>query len=376
MFVSDKPEEKKKLEVLQMIKRHPVISILAVVLIVAGTFFAFRSQNASAASKAEKAKEQPKEDKRMPVEVAQAKTGTITSSLITTATLDPDRQVTMMSETTGIVNRITVDEGNLVREGQVLATLSDREKQVKLQQTNVTVDNAKKELERKQASFNAKIISESEFQKAKYELEVALEQRNAAQVELDRSIIRAPFTGVITQRFIEKGQNITPQSQLFTIVDTDPLEAKVYLPEKEIFGLQPAQKVTLALNAQKNVTFTGTIRQINPAVDPKTGTVKVTVEVVKAPAIVRPGSFVDVRLETQRHDNALLIPKKALMEEAGERFVFVIQKNQASRRTIAIGFMDDQNAEILSGVNQGEMVVTSGQGSLRDGSKAEIVAKK
>jgi membrane fusion protein, multidrug efflux system len=370
----EKPE--KKLEVLQMIKRHPVISILAVVLIAAGIFFAFRSQNANAAPKAEKAKEQPKEDKRLPVEVAQAKTGTITSSLVTTATLDPDRQVTMISETTGIVNRITVDEGNLVREGQLLATLSDRDKQVKLQQANVSVDNAKKELERKQASFNAKIISESEFQKAKYELEVAVEQKNAAQVELDRSIIKAPFTGVITQRFIEKGQNINLQSQLFTIVDIDPLEAKVYLPEKEIFGLHPNQRVALALNAQKDVTFAGTIRQINPAVDPKTGTVKVTVEVVKAPAVVRPGSFVDVKLETQRHDNALLIPKKALMEEAGERYVFVIQKGQAARRTIAIGFLDDQNAEILSGVNQGEMVVTSGQGSLRDGTKTEVIAKK
>ena len=375
MFETER-KETKKLEVLQMIKRHPLISILAVVLIAAGIFFAFRSSNANAAPKAEKAKEQPKEEKKLPVEVAQAKVGTITSSLVTTATLDPDKQVTMISETTGVVNRITVDEGNTVTEGQLLATLSDREKQVKLQQTNVKVQNAKQELDRKQASYNAKIISEAEFQKAKYDLEVAQEERNAAQVELDRSMIRAPFTGVITQRFIEKGQNINTQSQLFTVVDSDPLEAKVYLPEKEIIGLQPNQKVALALNAQKNVNFAGTIRQINPAVDPKTGTVKVTVEVTKAPAVVRPGSFVDVRLETQRHDNALLIPKKALLEESGERFVFVIQKDKASRRTISVGFLDDQNAEILSGVSSGEMVVTSGQGSLRDGSKTEVIAKK
>ena len=374
MFETDKPE--KKLEVLQMIKRHPIISIVAVVLIAAGVFFAFRSQNANASPKAEKTKEKPKEDKKLPVEVAQAKNGTITSSLVTTATLDPDRQVTMTSETTGVVNRITVDEGDVVREGQLLATLSDRERQVKLQQSNVKVQNAKQELDRKHASFNAKIISESEYQKAKYDLEIAIQERNAAQVELDRSIIKAPFTGIITQRFIEKGQNITPQAQLFTIVDSDPLEAKVYLPEREIFGLRQNHQVSMALNAQKDVTFQGTIRQINPAVDTKTGTVKVTVEVTKAPAVVRPGSFVDVKLETQRHDNALLVPKKALLEEAGERFVFVINKDKAARRTVSVGFMDDQNAEILSGVNPGEVVVTSGQGSLRDGSKTEIIAKK
>jgi membrane fusion protein, multidrug efflux system len=377
MFEIEKP--RRKVEVLQMIKRHPVISILAVVLIAAGIFFAMRSTNANASPKVDKkakAKEQPKEERKLPVEVSQVKTGTITSSLITTATLDPDRQVTMMSETTGVVSRINVDEGDVVREGQLLATLNDREKQVRLQQANIRVQNAKQELDRKQASFNAKIISESDYQKAKYDLEVAGEERNAAQVELDRSFIHAPFSGVITQRFIEKGQNVSTQSQLFTIVDSDPLEAKVYLPEREILGIRPSQAVSMALNAQKDVTFQGNIKQINPAVDPKTGTVKVTVEVTKPTSLVRPGSFVDVKLETQRHDNALLIPKKALMEESGERFVFVINKDKAERRTISIGFLDDQNAEILSGVNKGEMVVTSGQGSLRDGSKTEIIAKK
>src|SRR5688572_15715378 len=151
MFETEKPE--KKLEVLQMIKRHPIISIIAVVLIAAGIFFAFRSSNANAAPKAEKAKEVSKEDKKLPVEVAEAKTGTITSSLITTATLDPDKQVTMVAETTGIVNRINVDEGNLVKEGQLLVTLSDREKQAKLQHTNVRIQNAKQELDRKQAAY-------------------------------------------------------------------------------------------------------------------------------------------------------------------------------------------------------------------------------
>jgi membrane fusion protein (multidrug efflux system) len=374
MFETEKP---KKLEVLQMIKRHPVISILAIVVVVAGLIFAFRSSQANASSqKVEKAKEQPKEERKLPVEVSLAKNGTITSSIVTTATLDPDRQVTMISETSGVVSKITVDEGSTVQEGQLLATLSDRERQVKLQQANIRVQNAKQEMDRKQSSYNSKIISESDFQKAKYDLELAVEEKNAAQVELDRSMIRAPFSGIITQRFIEKGQNINPQSQLFTLVDADPLEAKVYLPEKEILGIKEQQKVEMALNAQKNVMFQGSIRQINPAVDPKTGTVKVTVEITKAPLVVRPGSFVDVKLETQHHDNALLIPKKALLEEAGERFVFVINKDKASRRTITVGFLDDQNAEILSGVSSGETVVTSGQGSLRDGSKTEIVAKR
>jgi membrane fusion protein (multidrug efflux system) len=163
---------------------------------------------------------------------------------------------------------------------------------------------------------------------------------------------------------------------LFTLVDRDPLEAKIYLPEKEIFGIQPKQKVSLTLNAQKSLTFEGHIKQINPSVDPKTGTVKVTVEVNQAPSEVRPGSFVDVRLVTQQHDNALLIPKKALIEEAGEQYVFLINNGAALRRTVRTGFMDDENAEVLSGLSAGNPVVIAGQGSLRDGTKTQIVANR
>jgi len=99
-------------------------------------------------------------------------------------------------------------------------------------------------------------------------------------------------------------------------------------------------------------------------------------EISKAPDAVRPGSFVDVHLVTQRHDSALLIPKKALMEEAGEQFVYLINKETAVRKTVKVGFMDDSNAEIISGVSSGDSVVVAGQGSLRDGSKTEVVSTR
>jgi RND family efflux transporter MFP subunit len=196
------------------------------------------------------------------------------------------------------------------------------------------------------------------------------------QVQVDRLVIRAPFSGIVTERFIEKGQNISIGSQIFTLLDRDPLKARIYLPEKEVFELTRNQDVSLALNAQRNITFKGNVDQVNPAVDSRTGTVKVTVRVEKAPEAVRPGSFVDVRLVTQKHDNALLIPKKALVEEAGEQYVYLISKNLATKRTVKIGFTDDENAEVLSGIKAGESVVVAGQGALRDGVKAEIVATR
>jgi len=367
-------------EVVKMVRRHPVVVILILVVVLAASLFlVLRPSQASqqqTTTKSEKANGQKADEKKLPVEVAVVKRGSISSWINTTATLEPYRQVTILAEATGTVAKLMVDEGANVREGQVLAVLSNPDREVALQKANISQKNAAIELQRKQTSYDQKIISQAEYDKAQYEKDVADSELKAAGVAVDRLTIRAPYDGFITDRFIDKGQNIALLAQLFTIVDRDPLEAKIYLPEKEIFGITEEQPVSLALNSQKNLTFQGRIRQISPAVDSRTGTVKVTVEVTNAPAQVRPGSFVDVRLVTQKHDQAILIPKKALIEEAGEQYVFTIDKDVAARRSIQTGFTDDQFAEVISGVQVGQPVVVAGQGALRDGVKTETVAKR
>lgn len=362
-----------------MIKKHPIsLGIIVLLLVGAGIFFAIRSSQATAASaKTTTAKDQPKnEEKKLPVEVVSVKRGTISSSIVTTASLEAHRQVTMVSETQGIVDKLMVDEGNTVKEGQVLAELRSLDKQAALQKAQIRVQNAQIVLDRKQRSFDQKLISQAEYDTAKYEMDTARAELKGAQVDIDHSTIRAPFSGTVTERFIEKGQNVNTSQNLFTLVDRTPLRAKIYLPEKEVFELKLNQSVDLSLNSQTDVSFKGEISQINPSVDPKTGTVKVTVEIAKAPEQVRPGSFVDVRLITEQHNNSLLVPKKALLEEAGEQYVYLIANGVAARKTVQIGFTDDQHAEVLSGVNSGDTVVVAGQGSLHDGSKTETVATR
>jgi membrane fusion protein, multidrug efflux system len=378
-----KPGRSRWQEVKGMIKRHPIVTIVLILVLVAGgVFFVLRTSQANTPGngKGTKVTEQSKqEEKKLPVEVAVAKRGPISSWIITNATLEADRQVTIASETTGVVSKIMVEEGAAVGEGQVLAVLSDSKKEVALQNAIIRLKNSEHELQRKQASYDQKIISQADYDKAKFEKEVAESEKKAAEVELSRLMIRAPFSGIVTERFIEKGQNITAGTQgtqLFTLVDREPLKARIYLPEKEVFGIHPDQQVLLTLNAQKDVAFRGKIKQINPSVDPKSGTIKVTLEINQAPDEVRPGSFVDVRLVTQKHENALLIPKKALIEEAGEQYVFLIQKGAAIRKTVQIGFTDDENAEVMKGLYPGNAVVIAGQGSLREGTKTQIVASR
>lgn len=312
-------------------------------------------------------------ERAWPVQVAEVRRGANRNFTRTTATLEPDRQVQVVSETEGLVLRVYVDEGAQVQEGQLLAAIDTEDKQLALERAVVRLKKAQRDLERKKAALAAHIISQSEYDQAQYEAELAEAEKREAELELSRCTIRAPITGIVTERSLEPGQRVQPRQSLFTIVDMEPLRARIYLPEKEIFGIRPNQVVDLALNAQEEVVFQGRVEKIRPVVDPQTGTVKVTLIIPQPPPQVRPGSFVDVRVVTQRHEDALLVPKKALIEEYGESYVFVVQKGKAFRRKLQVGFSDDQFVEVLAGVQVGDRVVIAGQGSLRDGVPVEVV---
>ncbi|MCS7312819.1 MAG: efflux RND transporter periplasmic adaptor subunit [Acidobacteria bacterium] len=342
------------------------------ILLLVGLIVWFRPM-AAQTRKADPAAAPETRKRAWPVQVAEVRRGPIRNFTRTTATLEPDRQVQVVSETEGLVLQVYVDEGDYVQEGQILASIDAEAKQLALERAVVRLKKAQKDLERKKAALATHIISQSEYDQAQYEADLAEAEKKAAEVELSRCTIRAPIAGIVTERWIEPGQRVQPRQSIFVLVDAEPLRARIYLPEKDIQGIRPNQVVDLALNAQEEVTFQGRIEKIHPVVDPQTGTVKITLIVLRPPPQVRPGSFVDVRVVTQRREAALLVPKRALIEEYGETYVFVVQDGRALRRKLQVGFADDQFVEALTGVEAGDRVVTAGQGSLRDGVSVEVV---
>ena len=119
----------------------------------------------------------------------------------------------------------------------------------------------------------------------------------------------------------------------------------------------------------------GRIDLVSPVVDPTSGTIKVTVQVTAYPPSVRPGDFAQVRIVTDSHAQAVLVPKSAVITDKGERVVFVAADTTAERRVVEVGFQDDEHAEILSGVEPGDQVVVQGQRSLKHGQPLKILEK-
>lgn len=309
----------------------------------------------------------------IPVEVAEVGTGPVASYISATANLVPEDQVQVLAEAEGRVASLAVEEGDRVSRGQVLATLVRDEAEIALAKARVRATNARIAVERAQDTMEKGLISREEFDRLTMEDEVARQEVAEAEWRLSRTVIRAPFGGIITARMITMGQHLRPGDEVFSVADFDPLIARIYLPEKDVLTLREGREVALELAADETLRFGGRIRQISPVVDTATGTVKVTVEASDPPAEVRPGAFVTVEIVRERRDGAVLVPRKAVIRELRTAHVFITDGEIAQKRPVTLGLEEGEVIEALSGLEPGETVIIAGQGGLKPGAKIKIL---
>ncbi|MBI3949642.1 MAG: efflux RND transporter periplasmic adaptor subunit [Acidobacteria bacterium] len=390
--------------------------LVLITMLATGGYFLnrrFNSSQANANPSPEKAK--PGDENIVPVELMTATQGQISSFLTATANLRALREVDVASQTEGIVQRVLVEEGHYVKEGQVLCQLDDTQLRIRLQSAQqrlaqaklqweksrirqdkaaVQIKNTQDELARYQKLYEQKLVSEREVAQLKYrldelqhdervssseerelthrveELEAEIEQ---VTLEISRTQVKAPFSGYVIQRMVELGRTMRNLEPLFKLGDFSPLYADVHLSEGEARQVRPGQPATINLGIDESVQTSGRVARISPVVDQSTGTVKITVELSRTGGAFKPGAFVRVGIQTDTRANTVLIPKRAVVEEDGEKFVYVASGDTAKRTKVTLGYETDGKVEVRQGLSVGQQVVVAGQGALKEGSKIKVV---
>jgi membrane fusion protein (multidrug efflux system) len=355
------------------------LGLLILLFVAGGTFFvlsrrggeqtvALASDTPSAADDS-KAKDEDEEEVRVPVEMVRAQARDLPAYFKTTGSLEARRQVELISKAQGQITVLDVEEGDRVRSGAVLLELDHREQDILVDKARVLADTAKLELARIQNMAERGLATDRELEEAKQTAEVNAYEYDLAKVRLEDRIVRAPFDGQVTVRHVEVGQTVSLGQALVGVADISPLEVKLYLPEKVVGRLAIGQPVRIVSDVREDLALEGVVHRIAPVVDAATSTVKVTLRVEDPEDAVRVGSFVRARITTDVHEDAIAVPKRAIVAEAGASFVFVAEADSVRKVEVATGYTDDEFIEILSGVQTGEQVVTVGQGGLRDGSR-------
>jgi membrane fusion protein (multidrug efflux system) len=254
----------------------------------------------------------------------------------------------------------------------MLLSIEDDEYRHRQTLAQVDVEQQRLSYQRAERMFEQGLTSTEDFDSARRDLRSAEASLELAALELSYTRVRAPFAGHVVRRWVDLGQNVSNGTQLYTLADMRRLLARVFVPAKEFRSIRQDQPVQLTVTSTGD-RLTGRIDLVNPMVDPSSGTIKVTVEVTEYPPSTRPGDFVEVSIVTDTHEEALLVPRVAVVSDRGQRTIFVVDGETASQRQVEVGFEDDEHAEIIGGLDEGELVVIQGQRALRDGQPITIL---
>ncbi|MEO1022420.1 MAG: efflux RND transporter periplasmic adaptor subunit [Bacteroidota bacterium] len=309
----------------------------------------------------------------IPVEVSEVDRGNISAYYSNTATLEAEEEALVMAQVRGTIKQIFVEEGDYVKQGQVIAKIEDVQYRIEVQRAKATLDRLTNDYNRNKELYEKELVSALDFDNSRFEMEAQQSAYDLAKLNLEFSSIKSPINGVVSERFIKVGNLVGQDAQTFRVTDFDPLQAILYIPEHEMAKISKNQRSEIRVDALPGETFTGKVERISPVVDPTTGTFKVTVFVEDESNRLKPGMFGRVKVVYDTRTNIRMIPKAAVITEDLAQSVFVVKDSLAFRKEIQTGYVNGRNIEVLNGLDDGELVVTIGQTSLQDSARVNVV---
>lgn len=320
----------------------------------------------------------------------------ISNFIVANTTLEAVRDVSIYSKLSAIVSALEVEEGDSVSEGQLLARLEEKEIRNEFNQAEIAVQQAQVALEqaeiraklsaasyeRAQSLFEQNLTSRQEFDQAvlnnqtdalalengRRQLEAARARLEAIRIQLEYTRVVSPIPGVVTERLVDVGDRVNVNELMFNVQEFPPLWARIYIPERALPQLRVGQPSQLVFEAFPERRFQGTIKMLSPTVDAASGTVKVTLEIDGSGRLLRPGMFGTAYIPTQTRPEVVAVPKKAILRERDQSFVFLIQPDQSVvKQEVQLGLAEEHWVEITQGVEPGDALVTVGYETLNDG---------
>ena len=320
-----------------------------------------------------------KEEPAIAVSAGEVTQEPISSLYSTSATLRADRQATVIARTRGVVRRLAVEEGNAVSAGQPLANLEDEEQTIAAARARSAEETARRDYERLSGLYDRGLVSVDEYEAKRRDAEDAVHALELAELELSRTVIRAPIAGMVVIRHLDVGATVSDGTAVYDLADLQPLYADVNIPERHVTRLQPGQDVLLTADATGTVAR-AVIERIAPAVDPATGTVKVTVA-VEGESGLRPGAFIRVDIVTDTHVDALVVARSALVAEGRRWHLYRLSEDGTTVEQIEVelGFENSDRVEIATittaeiAIEPGDRIVIVGAPALSDGATVRVM---
>lgn len=405
-------------------KKILVISLCVIIVAAVVFYFIFfknKSETAGDESPDSAATERKVQEASLPVKVTDAHRGDLIITLKSPGEAVTSMNIVVKAEVGGLIEKLNVEESQHVKRGELLAELDDTEYRLNLErqeaarlkvlsdylvekrfsdkgELSIAVDEkgvqeAKDTYEKARQQYREKKISQEEYEKASrnYEMvliesgemkeEVLAAAKNLtqneiavkeAQLTLEKTKIRAPFSGIVFDIQVSPQERVSPGTELFTLVNIDRIHVQARVLESEIGKMRIGREVDLKFSAYPGKVFKGKVKAISPVVNPDDRTCKVTIDVANPEEEIKPGMHAEVEIAAEIYEDRLLIPQDAVLVRMGRKLAFVVEEGIAKWRYIEVGIENEDYAEVLDGVKEGETVIIEGHFTLAHDANVRI----
>jgi RND family efflux transporter MFP subunit len=392
-------------------------AVLALIVVAAAAYFIFFNKKVKTSADqpgGETAQPAAKaEESALPVKVVPVKRGDLVMRLESPGEAYTERNIVLKTEVTGTIKNLNAREGKHVRAGEILVEIDDQEYRLRWERSEALrlkylsdllldkqfappakamdpaaaerIKKAEQDFSRAGSLYGQGMISREEFEKAQrsYEsllIESGVKQEEVmaaakgltqaeidakiAELELDRTKIRAPFAGIVSDIKVSPQENIAAGRELFTLVDISQIKVQARVLESEIGKMKVGYEASLRFSAYPGKIFKGHVEAVSPIINPEDRTCAVHIAVDNPQEEIKPGMHAEVEIAADIYKDRLLVPQESVLVRGGRKLVFIVDEGLAKWRYIEAGLENKDYAEVLDGVKEGEMVIVEGHFTL------------
>lgn len=349
-----------------------VIYIVVILAVIAGGAFILMKNKEK--NEAESAVVSQK-NSAVAVRTAVVKNESPNTEYIANGTFEPAQQLEFPAENSGRVVRVLVDEGDIVRKGQVLAVIKGDQLSIELQTAQAAYQNALTDSQRYENAFKTGGVTKQQLDQAKLNLVNAKSRLDQAKINFGDASIKSSINGIVNKRSIEPGSVVSAGTVLFELVDVSTLKLRATVTEQQVATLKTGTEVPVKASVFPDKEFKGRITFIAPKADESLN-FPVEIEIANNPNNqIKAGMYGTAVFGkgTKSSQSVLTVPRNAFVGGVGNNQIFVVNNNVAQLVKVTSGRIFGEEVEILGGLKEGDVVVTSGQINLQDGTKVTVI---
>ncbi len=291
--------------------------------------------------------------------------------IFTTGTVRANESVDLVSEASGKLTNILVREGTAVEAGALLLKINDADLQAQRERAVYRLRLAEEREKRQRQILDKGGISQEAYDEVLNEVNVLRAEINVIDAQIEKTEIRAPFSGVVGLRYVSEGSFISPQTRIATLQSLDPIKIDFTVPERYSGRLRPGDDITFRVQGVDR-TYRGRIYAVEPNISENTRSVQLRAQTGNSDRTLVPGAFAEVEVSLGTEEEALTVPAIAVVPQLSGASVFALNGGRVEQRPVTTGMRTDSVVQVLTGISSGDTVLTSGLQQVRPGLPVRI----